>query len=211
MDKTPPHVSEDRRRQEAPLQRPARTIVLVGMMGVGKTTIGRRLAPKLGLPFFDADEEIEKAAGMSVADLFKAHGEDSFRRGEAQVIKRLLSEPPMVLATGGGALTTPTTRKIVSEAAISIWLQADIETIVKRASRRNTRPLLRGGDAREILERLMRERAPFYEKSDIAIDSSTGPHSRTVEAIIKALQENGHNTTQGLDNAFGTNRSGDMP
>jgi len=165
-----------------------RTLVLVGMMGVGKTTIGRRLAAKLGMTFFDADEEIVKAAGMSIADLFKEHGEDSFRRGEAQVIERLVNGPPIVLATGGGALTTESTRALIKERTLSIWLRSDIDTILERARRRNTRPLLQTGDARETLLRLMSEREPYYQAADIAVDSQKGPHLKTVNAILDQLR-----------------------
>lgn len=166
-----------------------RPVVLVGMMGVGKTTVGRRLAPRLGLPFFDADQEIEKAAGMSVSDLFAAHGEQSFREGEARVIKRLLEGPPHVLATGGGAVTNAETRALIADLAVSIWIKADVETILKRATRRNTRPLLQNDDPRETLMRLMREREPFYAAADIHIESQPGPHANTVDMIIEALSE----------------------
>ncbi|WP_375207149.1 shikimate kinase [Hyphococcus sp.] len=166
-----------------------RPVVLVGMMGVGKTTVGRRLAPRLDLPFFDADQEIEKAAGMSVSDLFAAHGEQSFREGEARVIKRLLEGPPHVLATGGGAVTNPETRALIADLAVSIWIKADVETILKRATRRNTRPLLQNDDPRETLIRLMREREPFYAAADIHIDSQPGPHANTVDMIIEALSQ----------------------
>ncbi len=166
----------------------ARTVALVGMMGVGKTTIGRRLAPKLGLAFVDADEEIEKAAGMSVSDLFAAHGEESFRRGEAQVIDRLISGPPVVLATGGGALTNPATRKLIAERTFSVWLKADVDTILERATRRNTRPLLKDGDPRATLSRLLAEREPYYAAADIAIDAEPGPQSRTIAEILEAMR-----------------------
>ena len=165
-----------------------RSIVLVGMMGVGKTTIGRRLAPRLGLPFCDADEEIEKAAGMSVSELFAAHGEPSFRSGEAQVIARLLSDTPIVLATGGGAFMNPATRALVRAKALSVWIQADLDVIVERATRRPTRPLLQNGDPREILNRLMNERRPFYEEADVTITSCNGPHAHAVDAIIDAMR-----------------------
>lgn len=165
-----------------------RTVVLIGMMGAGKTTIGRRLAPRLGLRFFDADEEIQKAAGMSVADLFAAHGEASFRAGEAQVIARLLGGPPHVLATGGGAILNAETRRLIKERAISVWIKADVETLLKRATRRDTRPLLRSGDARETLSRLLGSRAALYAEADLTIESAPGPHSRTVDAIVEALR-----------------------
>jgi len=164
-----------------------RTIVLVGMMGVGKTTVGRRLAPKLGLPFFDADEEIEKASGMSVSDLFAQHGEKSFRRGEAQVIERLISGPPILLATGGGALTTEETRALIAAETISVWLKSDIDTILRRATRRGTRPLLKVDDPRRTLLKLLEEREPLYSVADITVNSQPGPHGKTVTAIIEAL------------------------
>ncbi len=164
-----------------------KTVALIGMMGVGKTTIGRRLAPKLRLPFVDADEEIEKAAGMSVSDLFAAHGEESFRRGEAQVIERLVSGRPVVLATGGGAMTNDATRKLIAERTVSVWLRAGLETILDRATRRNTRPLLKDGDPRATLTRLLREREPFYAEAHIAIDADPGPQSRTISHILEAI------------------------
>jgi shikimate kinase len=157
------------------------------MMGAGKTTVGRRLAQALGLPFFDADEEIERAAGMSVAELFSRHGEQSFRRGEARVIARLLSGEPIVLATGGGALLHAGTRKLIADRAISVWIRADVDTLVKRATRRPTRPLLKDGDPKATIARLLAARTGFYEAADIVIDSSAGSHARTVSAIIRAL------------------------
>ena len=159
------------------------------MMGVGKTTIGRRLAPRLGLEFKDADDEIEKAAQMTIAELFGRHGEESFRQGEAQVIERLLSGPPIVLATGGGALKTETTRRLIKEKALSIWLRADLDTIVERATRRPTRPLLRHGDPRETLKKLLAERTPYYAAADIIVDGKSGPHARTVDAIVDAIAD----------------------
>lgn len=166
----------------------ARSVVLVGIMGAGKTTVGRRLAPRLGLPFYDADLEIERAAGMTVSELFQAHGEAAFRRGEAQVIARLLAGPPLVLATGGGAVVDPETRRLIREHAIAVWLKADIDTVLRRATRRNTRPLLQQGDPRATLSRLLDERAPFYAQADVAVESLSGPHSRTVDAIIEAIR-----------------------
>jgi shikimate kinase len=164
-----------------------RPVVLVGMMGAGKTTVGRRLAPRLGLKFYDADEEIQKAAGMSISDLFAEHGEDSFRRGEAQVIARLLEGPPLVLATGGGAILNAETRRLIAERSLSIWLRADIDTILARATRRATRPLLRNGDPKATLERLMAARAPYYVQAHLVVESQSGPHARTVEAILSAI------------------------
>ncbi|MEM9263445.1 MAG: shikimate kinase [Pseudomonadota bacterium] len=165
-----------------------KSIVLVGMMGVGKTTIGRRLAPKVGLPFRDADEEIERAAGMSVSDLFEKHGEPSFRRGETQVIERLLSGPPIVLATGGGAMTIEATRHVIKEKSVSVWLSADADTITTRARRRDTRPLLRTDNPRKTIETLMSEREQFYRQADLRVDSASGPHTKTVERLVEALQ-----------------------
>ena len=177
------------RRKPAILLHIDRPIALVGMMGAGKTTVGRRLATALNLPFHDADSEIEQAAGMSVADLFARHGEESFRRGEAQVIERLLIGPPIVLATGGGALLHAETRALVKDRAISVWIRANVDTLVKRATKRATRPLLKDGDPKEIIAGLLEARTPLYAASDIAIDSNVGSHARTVATIIEALSE----------------------
>lgn len=165
------------------------TIVLVGMMGAGKTTIGRRLATCLELPFFDADHEIEKAAGMSVSELFQAHGEESFRDGEARVIKRLLDGPAHVLATGGGAPTNPETRRLISEKALSIWLKADLETLLRRATKRANRPLLKTDDPRATLQKLLAEREPYYAQADIHIESQPGPHHHTIDLITDKLAD----------------------
>lgn len=165
-----------------------KTVVLVGMMGAGKTTVGRRLAPILGLPFHDADAEIEDAAGMSVSDLFRLHGEASFREGEARVIRRLLEGPPIVLATGGGAVINADTRALIAKTAVSVWIRADAETIVRRAGRRNTRPLLQTGDPLETVTRLLKEREIYYAAADIHVDSQPGPHHATVDKIVDALK-----------------------
>lgn len=162
---------------------------MVGMMGAGKTTVGRRLAPRIGVPFFDADNEIEQAAGMSVAELFRRHGEKSFRQGEAKVIERLLDGTPSVIATGGGALLDAETRQHIAEKAVSIWIKADIDTIVRRASRRGTRPLLKTGDPREIIKKLLNERGDYYAAADIHIDTQPGPHINTVNLIIEMLSD----------------------
>lgn len=164
-----------------------RPVVLVGLMGAGKTTVGRRLAAKLRVPFYDADEEIEKAANMRISEFFEAYGEAAFRDGERKVIERLLSGPPHVLATGGGAFMNDQTRALVKEKAISVWLRADLELLVKRTALRNTRPLLQNGDPREILGKLLDERAPVYAEADLAVDSVEGPHSRTVDRTLKKL------------------------
>jgi shikimate kinase len=157
-------------------------------MGAGKSTVGRRLATKLGRPFVDSDDEIEKAAGLSVADIFALHGEDEFRRVEHRVLERLLNGPPQVVATGGGAYLKPETREMMREHAITVWLNADLETLWKRVSRRNHRPLLRRPDAKEVLSSLFDERRPIYELADLTVPSVDGPHSKTVTAILKALE-----------------------
>lgn len=167
---------------------PDRTIALVGLMGAGKTTIGRRLARALGLPFADADAEIVAAAGQSIAEIFAAHGECEFRRGERQVIARLLQEPPMVLATGGGAFMDPRTRQLMKDKAITIWLKAPLDVLMKRVSRRDDRPLLKEDDPRAVMQKLMEERYPVYAEADITIETSGGPHGRAVAAIIAALR-----------------------
>jgi shikimate kinase len=163
--------------------------VLVGLMGVGKTTVGRRLAKALGLPFKDADAEVELAAGRSVSDIFAERGEAEFRAGERRVIARLLAGPPMVLATGGGAFLDPRTRALIRERAVSVWLRADLDVLIRRVSRRDTRPLLHGRDPREVLERLMRERDPIYAEADLVVETSERPHDAAVSAILAALDQ----------------------
>lgn len=175
--------------ERAARARPDRTIALVGLMGVGKTTVGRRVARALQLPFIDADAEIETAAGRSVADIFAERGEDDFRSGERRVIARLLDGPPVVLATGGGAFLNPDTRALIKERALSIWLKADLDVLVKRVNRRDTRPLLRGRDPREVLERLMQERYPVYAEADLVVETSDSPHDAAVAAVLSALEQ----------------------
>ena len=168
----------------------SRIIVLVGLMGAGKSTVGRRLAARLNLPFVDADSEIEKAAGMSVKDVFERHGEPAFRDGEYKVITRLLKEPPHILATGGGAFMNGKIRDEIHNAnAVTIWLKADIEVLLKRVARRNTRPLLNNGAPRETLERLKREREPLYALADITVESNDVPHDDVVETIMNKLTQ----------------------
>lgn len=164
-----------------------RPLVLVGLMGAGKTTVGRRLAARLNIPFVDADAEIEAAAGRSISEIFADFGEAEFRKGEREVIARLLKGTPLVLATGGGAFIDPATRARVKELGCSIWLKAPIELLVERVKRRDTRPLLRSGDPAEILSRLAEARYPAYAEADIVVESGSGPHDVVVDAIIAAL------------------------
>jgi len=158
-----------------------RCIVLVGMMGAGKSSIGRRLATRLSIPLVDADTEIESAAGMSIPEIFQKHGEPYFRAGEARVIARLLDGGPSVLATGGGAVMDPHTRELIVEKGISIWLNADLDVLVKRTKRRNDRPLV------EKIKELMPLRVPFYAQSDIVVHSRDEPHDTIVDEIMGAL------------------------
>lgn len=164
-----------------------RTIVLVGLMGAGKSTVGRRLAEKLQRPFFDSDDEIEKAAGLSVADIFRIHGEAEFRRGEQRVLERLLAGPPHVLATGGGAYLNAETRALMRDLAVTVWLNADLNTLWKRVSRRTHRPLLSQPNPKNILASLFETRKPIYEEADLTVTSVDGPHESTVEAILDVL------------------------
>jgi len=158
-------------------------------MGAGKTTVGRRLAKRLNLPFVDSDHEIEKAAGMSVAEIFECFGEADFRSGERRVIERLLDGKPQIVATGGGAFINDDTRKLIKKRGLSVWLDADIDVLVERTARRDTRPLLKTGDPAEILTRLAKERSPFYSQADLKIASSAGPHEDVVGDILKALKK----------------------
>lgn len=166
-----------------------RPIVLVGLMGAGKTTVGRRLAALLHLPFIDADEEIEKAAGLKVSEIFALHGEEEFRRGERRVIARLLQGPPHVLATGGGAFMNDETRALVRAHGTSVWLRADLDVLMRRVEKRDNRPLLKQGDPRATMERLMAERYPIYGEADLVVDSNNGPHASAVTSVIRALAE----------------------
>jgi shikimate kinase len=165
-----------------------RTIALVGLMGAGKSSIGRRLAHALDLPFRDADEEVERAAARSISDIFTDLGEAAFRDGERRVIARLLDEPPHVLATGGGAFMNAETRALIAQKAISVWLKADMEVLLRRVARRADRPLLKDADPRAVLERLAAERYPTYALADITVDSVETAHQATVDAIIAALR-----------------------
>jgi shikimate kinase len=168
-----------------------KSVVLVGMMGAGKTSVGRRLANALGMPFRDADAEIETAAGCSINEIFERFGEPAFRAGERKVIARLLTEPPHILATGGGAFIDPETRAGIRESAISVWLKANVDLLLERVRRKDNRPLLRNTDSRAALVRLMGEREPVYAQADIVVESDEGPHDTVVKRIISALQANG--------------------
>lgn len=164
-----------------------RPIVLVGLMGVGKSTIGRKLASLIGSDFVDADEEIESAAQMSISEIFDQFGEGYFRDGERRVIARLMEEQHGVIATGGGAFCNAETRQLILDTGIALWLDADIETLVERTSRKNTRPLLQGGDPREILERLAKEREPHYSQSHVRVVSADGPQIETALNALEAI------------------------
>jgi shikimate kinase len=164
-----------------------RSIVLVGMMGAGKTSVGRRLAARLEIPFVDADSEIEAAAGMTIPEIFSIHGESYFRSGEARVIARLLDGGPQVLSTGGGAFMNPDTRAVIRQKGIGFWLKADFEVLLRRVKRRTDRPLLKSDDPAETLKRLIAERYPTYAEADVTIHSRDVPHERIVEEIMAAL------------------------
>jgi shikimate kinase len=165
-----------------------RHIVLVGMMGAGKSTIGRRLAARLNLAFVDADTEIEMAAGMTIPEIFELHGEPHFRDGEARVIARLLDSASSVLATGGGSFMREETRRRIAEKAVSIWLKADPEIIMRRVKRRADRPLLQTADPAATVSRLLREREPVYQHADITIASRDVPHDKIVDECMDALR-----------------------
>ncbi len=167
-----------------------KTIVLVGLMGAGKTTVGRRLARELGVEFRDSDDEIVAAAGCGIRDLFEIHGEAIFRDLEQRVITRLMAEEsPYVLATGGGAWMNPAVRREVGAHAVSIWLKAELDVLVERVSRKNTRPLLNQGDKRVILQKLMDERYPVYADADLTVESDDGAHEKVVREVIEKLKD----------------------
>jgi shikimate kinase len=164
-----------------------RPIVLVGLMGVGKSTVGRRLALRLAVPFADADHEIESAAGMTITEIFEHYGEPYFRDGERRVIARLMDGTPKVIATGGGAFVNEETRALILSQSTAIWLNAHPDVLAERVKRRDTRPLLRGRDPRRVLADLAEQRDPFYAQAHIHISSQRGPHEATVAAIMKAI------------------------
>ncbi len=174
---------------EPTLENLQRSIVLVGIMGAGKSAIGCRLAVRLGLAFVDADFEIEAAADCSIDDIFARFGEAEFRKGEERVIKRLLEEGEKVLATGGGAFMNGQTRATIRKHGISVWLRADLDTLVQRVRQRNDRPLLKNGDQREIMAGLIAQRYPVYAEADIVVDSTEGPHDIVVRATVEKLEQ----------------------
>ncbi|MDJ0933143.1 shikimate kinase [Breoghania sp.] len=164
-----------------------RTIVLVGMMGGGKSSVGRQLAARLKLPFVDADTEIEQAANMTVEEIFHRQGESYFRAGEHRVIARLLGQGPQVLATGGGAYMNADTRRLIAQSGVSVWLRADFDTLFDRVSRRTNRPLLQNPDPAGVLRRLMEQREPVYAEVDISVDSRNVPHEQVVSEVVVAM------------------------
>ena len=179
--------ARDTRRDALLARLGSRPIVLVGMMGAGKTTVGRRLAVRLGRQFIDSDEEIEKAAGMSIEDIFAARGEADFRTGEVRVIARLLKEPDIVLGTGGGAFVNPETRAVVKQTALSVWIKADFELLFARVSRRSNRPLLKTANPRETLMKLIEARYPIYAEADVTVVSRDVPQDQVASDVIDAM------------------------
>jgi len=177
----------DAQQLRALARRIDRPLVLVGMMGVGKSSVGRRLAQTLGFNFADADDEIVQAAQLSITEIFDTYGEEYFRDGERRVIDRLLDGRECVIATGGGAFVQPETRDLILQKGIAIWLDSDVDTLVERVSRNGKRPLLRGGDPRAIITRLKAEREPAYAKAPIRVESNSGPHSIAVARILEEL------------------------
>ena len=172
---------------DSPLRR---HVVLVGLMGAGKSPIGRRLATRLGARFLDADREIEIAAGMTIPEIFTVHGEPAFREGERRVISRIIEGPPLVLATGGGAFIDDETRALLKERAFTVWMRAELEVLMRRVSKRGGRPLLKS-NPRKVLTDLIEQRHPIYAEADIVIDSRDEPHEIAVDAIAKAVREAG--------------------
>jgi shikimate kinase len=183
------HKKEDRQERLARIRDAlgTRSIVLIGLMGAGKTAVGRRLANRLDLPFIDADTEIEMAAGASVSEIFAEHGESYFRQGERKVIARLLEGGPQVLATGGGAYMNPETRANIKARGLSVWLKADLKVLLKRVGRRDSRPLLTAGEPEKVMKKLIEERYPVYESADVTVESRDVPHEVIVGAVIDAL------------------------
>jgi shikimate kinase len=185
------HKKDDRQERLSAIRKALgpRSVVLIGLMGAGKTAVGRRLANRLDLPFIDADTEIELAAGTSIREIFAEHGEAYFRQGERKVIARLLENGPQVLATGGGAYMNPDTRANIKAHGLSVWLKADIKVLMKRVGRRDNRPLLATGDPEKVMKRLMEERYPIYAEADVTVESRDVPHDVIVGAVIDALAD----------------------
>jgi len=185
------HKKDDRQERLLAIRKALgpRSVVLIGLMGAGKTAVGRRLANRLDLPFIDADSEIEEAAGASISEIFAEHGEAYFRQGERKVIARLLENGPQVLATGGGAYMNPDTRANIKAHGLSVWLKADIKVLMKRVGRRDNRPLLAAGDPEEVMKKLMEERYPIYAEADVTVESRDVPHDVIVGAVIDALAD----------------------
>ncbi|MEE4288359.1 MAG: shikimate kinase [Erythrobacter sp.] len=185
--KSHPHAAhDDLARLTARIDRP---VVLVGLMGAGKSTVGRRLASIMGRDFVDADDEIEDAAQRSIPEIFEEFGEAYFRDGERRVIARLMEERRGVIATGGGAFIDTETRALILDKGIAVWIDCDIDTLVERTSRRDHRPLLNTGDPREILTRLLDERRPFYSQAHVKVMSDEAPHADTAQAILKGIDQ----------------------
>ncbi|HUF55877.1 MAG TPA: shikimate kinase [Thermohalobaculum sp.] len=175
-----------------------RPVVLVGLMGAGKTSVGTRLAARLGAPFRDSDDEVEQAAAMTIPEIFERYGEAEFRDGERRVIRRLLEGPPHVLATGGGAFMNGETRALIGELGVSVWLRADLDLLVARTEGRTHRPLLNRGSPREVLARLIEERHPVYAEADVSVESRRGQsHNEMAARIVRALEEHGRRTNRG--------------
>lgn len=171
-----------------------RTVVLIGMMGAGKSSLGRRLAARLGVPFYDSDVEIVTAAGCTIPEIFSRYGEAAFRDCERKVLDRLLAEPPHVLATGGGAFMNAETRQTIKNHATSIWIDAPLDVLLERVRRKDDRPLLKNGNPREILERLLKERRPTYAEADLRLVGDDAPHAETVERMVGLLKQ--HSTCE---------------
>jgi len=185
------HKKDDRQERLSAIRKALgpRSVVLIGLMGAGKTAVGRRLANRLDLPFIDADTEIEVAAGTGIREIFAEHGEAYFRQGERKVIARLLENGPQVLATGGGAYMNPDTRANIKAHGVSVWRKADIKVLMKRVGRRDNRPLLATGDPEKVMKRLMEERYPIYAEADVTVESRDVPHDVIVGAVIDALAD----------------------
>ncbi len=183
------HKKEDRQERLARIREALgpRSIVLIGLMGAGKTAVGRRLANRLDLPFIDADTEIELAADASISEIFAEHGESYFRQGERKVIARLLEGGPQVLATGGGAYMNPETRANIKARGLSVWLKAELKVLLKRVGRRDNRPLLAAGNPEKVMKKLIEERYPIYAEADVTVESRDVPHDVIVGTVIDAL------------------------